>query len=232
MVNARLHRLPRGLLRIRRKGLQKTQAKSRLEGMPAVTPPPDVNPGSFRRIMGLFPTGVTVLAAQHGEDIHGMTANAVASVSLEPLLLLACVAKSARMNSFIERSGGFSLNVLSADQEVLSRYFAGSWKVTPPPEFRFTPWDGGPRLVGSLATIGCRLDRSIEAGDHWIVLGRVIALHEGDRSARPLLFFAGRYRRLSDLAEGVPAEPWSDEAVRIHYGERRNRGHRPSRPTG
>lgn len=192
----------------------------------------DVDPGSFRRVMGLFPTGVTVLAAQHRDDIHGMTANAVASVSLEPLLLLACVAKGARMNGFIERSGGFSLNILSADQEALSRYFAGSWEGTSPPEFRFMPWEGGPRLVGSVASIGCRLDRSIEAGDHWIVLGQVIALHEGDRSVRPLLFFAGRYRRLSDLDEGVPAEPWSDEAVQIHYAEWGDRDHPPHRPSG
>ena len=184
-----------------------------------MTPAPEPEPGRFRRLMGLFPTGVTVLAAQHGEDIHGMTANAVVSVSLEPLLLLACVAKGARMNAFISRSGGFSVNILSADQEALSRYFAGSWTLTSPPEFRFTPWAGGPRLVGSAASIGCRLDRSIEAGDHWMVLGQVIALHEGDRSARPLAFFAGRYGRLSDFDEGMPAEHWSDEAVQIHYGE-------------
>ncbi len=188
-----------------------------------------VDADSFRRVMGAFTTGVTVVAAQHGEEIHGMTANAITSVSLDPLLVLACVAKGARMNPFIERSGGFSINILSEDQEALSRYFAGTWKLTSPPEFRFTPWEGGPRLVGSVASIGCRLERSIEAGDHWIVLGRVIALRAGDGPARPLLFFGARYRRLSDLDDGRPPEHWSDEAVQIHYGEWGDRDH-PAQP--
>ncbi len=188
-----------------------------------------VDADSFRRVMGVFATGVTVVAAQQGEEIHGMTANAIASVSLDPLLVLACVAQGARMNRFIERSGGFSINILSEDQEALSRYFAGSWAVTSPPEFRFTPWEGGPRLVGSIASIGCRLERSIKAGDHWIALGQVIALRAGDRLARPLLFFGARYRRVSDLDDGRPAEHWSDEAVQIHYGEWGDRDH-PAQP--
>lgn len=178
-----------------------------------------VEAADFRRVMGLFATGVTVLAAQHGEDIHGMTANAVSSVSLDPLIVLACVGKGARMNTFIERSGGFSINILSEDQEALSRYFAGAWKLATPPEFRFTAWEGGPRLVASVASLGCRLDRSVDAGDHWIMLGRVVALHEGDPSARPLVFFSGRYRRLSELDVGAPPGSLGDEAVQIHYGE-------------
>ena len=184
-----------------------------------MTPDLAVDPNRFRRVMGLFATGVTVLAAQHADDVHGMTANAVTSVSLDPLLVLACVGKQARMYPFIEQAGGFSLNILTHDQEVLSRYFAGSWKMATPPEFRFTPWEGGPRLIGALATIGCRTERSIEAGDHWIVLGRVIALHEGDASAQPLVFFAGRYRRLSDVEAAPAPDMWKDQAVQIYYGE-------------
>ncbi|MGH2400056.1 MAG: flavin reductase family protein [bacterium] len=178
-----------------------------------------VDADRFRRVMGFFATGVTVLAAQHDDNIHGMTANAVTSVSLDPLLVLACVGKRARMYPFIEEAGGFSINILTNDQEVLSRYFAGSWKPATPPEFRFQPWKGGPRLVGALASIGCRAERTVEAGDHWIVLGRVIALHEGDASAQPLVFLSGRYRRLSDVEAAPAPDLWKDKAVQIYYGE-------------
>lgn len=178
-----------------------------------------VRPASFRRVMGLFATGVTVVAAREGEEIHGMTANAVTSVSLEPLLVLVCVDRRARMNRFLESAGGFSINVLSEDQEALSRYFAGSWKPPAPPEFRFLPWEGGPRLVGALAAVGCHIDRSIDAGDHRIVLGRVVSLHEGDPTARPLTFFASRYHRLSEVEAPAPPEEWSNDAVHIYYDE-------------
>ena len=178
-----------------------------------------IDPLRFRRMMGLFATGVTVVAAQHGGEMHGMTANAVTSVSLEPLLVLVCIAREARMMRFVEQAGGFSINILTHDQEVLSRYFAGSWTPASPPEFRFLPWEGGPRLVGALGTLGCRTERRIEAGDHWIVLGRVTALHEGDPGGQPLLFYGETYRRLSAL-EAVPApDLWTDDAVQIYYDE-------------
>jgi flavin reductase (DIM6/NTAB) family NADH-FMN oxidoreductase RutF len=178
---------------------------------------PPVDPLAFRRVMGAFATGVTVVAAQQGDEVHGMTANAFTSVSLDPLLVLVCIATHARMDGFIRRAGGFSVNFLSADQEPLSRYFANAWRPAAPPEFRFDPWDGGPRLVGSLASVGCRLDHAVDAGDHRVVLGRVIALFEGDPTALPLLFFSGRYRRLSELEGTVAPEPWSHQDVQIFY---------------
>lgn len=181
-----------------------------------MTVPASIEPGRFRGVMGHFGTGVTVLAAQHGEDLHAMTANAVTSVSLEPLLVLACISTRARMLPFIERSGGFSINVLTEDQEVLSRYFAGAWAQAPP-EFRFVPWQGGPRLIGALAAIGCVTERTVEAGDHWVVLGRVVALQEGDPAARPLLFYAGAYRRLSEREVTTAPDLWTDQAVQIYY---------------
>lgn len=183
--------------------------------MTAAAPP--IEPGRFRRVMGLFATGVTVLAAQHGEDVHAMTANAVTSVSLDPLLVLACIGKQARMMRVIEQAAGFSINILSEDQEVLSRYFAGAWKQTTPPEFRFVPWQGGPRLIGALASIGCVSERAVEAGDHWILLGRVVALQEGDPAARPQLFYAGAYRRLSEREVTTAPDLWTDQAVQIYY---------------
>ncbi len=178
-----------------------------------------IDAGSFRRVMGYFATGVAVVAAQHGGEVHAMTANAVASVSLDPLLVLVCVRRGARMEGFIERSAGFSINILSQDQEALSRHFAGAWQPKTPPEFRFLTWDGGPRLVGALASIGCAVERMVQAGDHVIVLGRVVALHDAEPGARPLVFFGGRYRRVSELEAAPAPDLWSDDAVQIHHGE-------------
>lgn len=178
-----------------------------------------LNAKVFRRVMGRFATGVTVVAAEHNGEIHGMTANAVTSVSIDPLMMLVCVDKRARMNSFIQQAGGFSINVLSEDQEALSRFFAGTWRGASPPEFRFVHGVEGPRLVGSLATVGCRMHRLIEVGDHWIVLGDVKGLEEGDPAGRPLIFFGGRYRRLSEAEGPAAPEEWIAAVVRVHYDE-------------
>ncbi len=187
-----------------------------------------LDPQAFRRVMGRFATGVTVVAAEAAQEIHAMTANAVTSVSLDPLLVLVCVDKRARLNRFIERAGGFSINVLSEDQEALSRFFAGAWRQPGTPEFRFVPWVGGPRLIGAVGAIGCHVARALEADDHWIVLGRVQALHEGDPSGRPLIFFGGHYRRLSETAGPTAPEEWSADAVRIYYDEWSSGSPRPS----
>lgn len=179
--------------------------------------PPD--PTEFRRMMGLFATGVTVVTAQVGGEMHGMTANAVMSVSLDPLLVCVSVGRSARMNGILHQAGSFALNILSADQQALSQYFAGVWKHASPPEYRLEPWVGGPRLVGSLAAAGCRIERILDGGDHHLFLGHVLALHRPDGSLNPLVFFGGRYHRLSEPA-GAPRDPievWNPEEVRIFY---------------
>ncbi len=177
------------------------------------------DPKEFRRVMGLFATGVTVVTAAAGERTHAMTANAVMSVSLEPLLVCVSVGRTARMNAFLEEAGGFALNILSEAQEDLSRYFAGMWQRPTPPDYRFVPWVGGPRLEGALASVGCAVDRVVEAGDHRLFLGRVLALHRSEAPLRPLLFFAGAYHRLRHPAASArdPLEIWRPEEVQIFY---------------
>jgi flavin reductase len=177
------------------------------------------DPTEFRRMMGLFATGVTVITAQVADEIHGMTANAVMSVSLEPLLLCVAVSRTARMTAFLNGAGGFALNILSEDQQALSQFFAGAWRHASPPEYRVHPWVGGPRLVGCLAAAGCRIDAVLDGGDHHLFLGRVLALHRTEGSLNPLLFFGGRYHRLREPA-GVPRDPievWNPEEVQIFY---------------
>lgn len=136
------------------------------------------------------------MAAESERQVRGMTANAVSSVSLEPMLVLVCVNKQAQLAGFLDMAAGFSINILRHDQESLSSYFAGSWDQPKPPPFRFVPWEGGPRLEGCAAAIGCELESLHEGGDHWIVVGRAVALHRGVEPIRPLLFYAGRYVQL------------------------------------
>ena len=136
---------------------------------------------AFRRTMGLFATGVTVITTRVNGDIHGMTASSVAPVSLDPLLVLVSIARRTRMYGIIHRAGKFAINILSEHQEELSRHFAGAETGLPPASLRFEsgPDDGAPFIHDTLAAIRCRIEREVDVGDHVVVLGRVIQLREG-----------------------------------------------------
>jgi flavin reductase (DIM6/NTAB) family NADH-FMN oxidoreductase RutF len=173
----------------------------------------------FRDIVGLFATGVAIVTAEAQGEVHGMTVNAVASLSLDPLMMLFCPAKRARLAQLLEHVGQFTLNFLREDQQALSSYFAGGWKAAAAPPFRFVPSQAGPRLEGSLASVGCQLDRVADGGDHWIVTGRVISMHRGVEPHRPLVFFGGKYRAV-DFSAGTPAPDLArvvDEPPHIFY---------------
>jgi flavin reductase (DIM6/NTAB) family NADH-FMN oxidoreductase RutF len=154
----------------------------------------EVGPEQFRSVMGHFATGVTVVTAATPEGPVGMTANAVCSLSLEPLLLLVAFDNEARTLSAVHRTGRFGVNVLAAGQEELARLFAS--KLRDRDKFAgiaHTVNDGIPVLDGVLAWVGCRLERLIPAGDHTIGIGAVEAAEAGQEGA-PLLWFRGRYR--------------------------------------
>ena len=154
---------------------------------------------TFRNVMGLFATGVTVIATQIDGEIQGMTANAVTSVSLDPLLVLVCVQKKAHMAEFLQASGEFSINILNEDQADLSNFFAGIWpNDKPDPSFEFDPWVCGPRLRGSIGAVACKIDELIEGGDHWIITGSVIDLYRQETPQNPLLYYKGQYGKLLD----------------------------------
>jgi len=153
--------------------------------------------------MGRFATGVTVLTVQtdDGETV-AMTANALTSVSLEPLLLLVCVGKQATIAPHILTAGSFAFSFLSEDQEALSSYFAGIWDdETAPPPFAFLEWEENVLLRGSIAGITCETHQIVEGGDHWIVIGRATALHRPENPGKPLVFYNGLYRQLEDLED-------------------------------
>ena len=152
----------------------------------------EVGPERFRSVMGHFATGVTVVTAATPDGPVGMTANAVCSLSLEPLLLLVAFDNDARTLPVVRESGRFGVNVLAAGQEELARLFASK----APEDAKFagvphTVHDGIPVLEGALAWIGCRLDRLVAAGDHTIGIGAVESAEAGQ--GEPLLWFRGAY---------------------------------------
>jgi flavin reductase (DIM6/NTAB) family NADH-FMN oxidoreductase RutF len=149
----------------------------------------------LRRAMGFFCTGVTVITTRDDAGRpFGLTANAVTSVSLAPPLLLVCVDRQAESHAHFFTSKVFVVNILSEEQEQVSRRFAvsGGDKFT---DVACHPGRlGAPVLDGTLAHLECRIVETHEGGDHVIHLGEVD--HAEVRDGRPLLFFQGRYARL------------------------------------
>jgi flavin reductase (DIM6/NTAB) family NADH-FMN oxidoreductase RutF len=153
----------------------------------------EVAPSHFRAVMGHFATGVTVVTARGDDGPVGMTANAVCSLSLDPLLLLVCFDKDARTLPIVAEGERFGVNVLAKGQEHLARLFASK---TPEHEkFAEVPHsvhDGIPVIEGVLAWVGCRLQQLIPGGDHTIGIGSVTAAERGD--GEPLIWYRGGYR--------------------------------------
>ena len=158
-----------------------------------------LSPELFRRVMGSFPTGVTVVTVEREPGkVHGMTANSFTSVSLDPLLILVCVDQNAQLLSFLKLQRRFGVNILRTSQQALSEHFA---KPHPPPEeerqlnvqFEWAP-SGIPLLAGSLAQLTCNVAAQYMAGDHTIFIGEVE--HAETRTAGPLLFYRGGYAQI------------------------------------
>ncbi|NRF94382.1 flavin reductase family protein [Paenibacillus frigoriresistens] len=149
----------------------------------------------FREALGSFATGVTVIGVNNDQTVHGMTANAVSSVSLDPPLILICVDHRAKTLPMIREAGAFSVNILSKEQENISRYFANQ-PLDQIPEFTFTNQETeAPILNNALTALDCKVHQEVEAGDHTIFIGRVqnIIINSG----QPLCFFKGKYTILA-----------------------------------
>ena len=174
-------------------------------------PSPPLDTRRFRETLGLFATGVAVVVARAGEDVHAMTVNAVSSLSLDPMLVLFCPGKTTRLARDIAAVPGFTINFLRREQQALSTYFAGGWQEPTPPPHRFVTSRSALRLEGSLACLDCETERVTEAGDHWLVIGRVVHVHMGIQPHHPLVFFKGQYRGV-DSTDSAPAP----DLVNIH----------------
>jgi flavin reductase (DIM6/NTAB) family NADH-FMN oxidoreductase RutF len=158
-----------------------------------------VTQAEFRKALGSFATGVTVITVDYEGEVHGMTANAFTSVSLDPLLVLVCVDHRARTHTHLHARKRFGVNVLAENQREISEYYAD-----PNPNHvdaeheagaRFDRTEHGtPVLHGALAYLECRLHTAQDAGDHTVFIAEVedVMVREGD----PLLYFRGEYRKI------------------------------------
>ena len=155
----------------------------------------------FRSALGAFATGVTVITTRGEQHAYGMTANAFSSVSLDPPLILVCIKTGAEGSEHIERNRCFAVNILGADQEPISRYFASKERPRGRDAFRDVPHrimaTGSPILDGVVAYLDCELHAAHEAGDHRVFIGEVLDLGVYP-SVLPLTFVAGQYRRLPE----------------------------------
>jgi flavin reductase (DIM6/NTAB) family NADH-FMN oxidoreductase RutF len=160
-----------------------------------------LNASEFRKAMGCFATGVTIITVDLEGEVHGMTANAFASVSLDPMLVLVCVDASTRTHAHLHAKKRFGINVLCEDQRAISEYYARPERTHEQAEaeagarFERTA-HGTPVLNGSLAYLECRLRSAEDAGDHTIFIAEVedVVVRDGE----PLLFFRGKYRKVGE----------------------------------
>jgi 3-hydroxy-9,10-secoandrosta-1,3,5(10)-triene-9,17-dione monooxygenase reductase component len=167
---------------------------------------------TFRRVMGHFVTGVTVVTALDGERPFGITVNALSSVSLDPALVMVALDRRRFLTPIVRAAGRYAVCVLSEEQQALSDCFAGA-PVTPGrPDFCGAVWHPGPTglplLDGAIATLECTVVETFSAGDHDLFIGRVDSLINEQEHPMPLLYYRRRYLRIeraeaSDV-EGLP----------------------------
>jgi flavin reductase (DIM6/NTAB) family NADH-FMN oxidoreductase RutF len=155
---------------------------------------------TFRNLIGGFATGVTVVTTNNDGWLHGLTANAVSSLSLDPMLLLICVDKGGRSHEELTKASAFAVNILAQSQASVSNTFAKSGE----PEqgtlrgvaFREGS-SGAPLIEGANVQIECESFSVLDGGDHTIFVGRVVAAEEAAGASAPLLYYKGAYASLA-----------------------------------
>jgi flavin reductase (DIM6/NTAB) family NADH-FMN oxidoreductase RutF len=173
-----------------------------------------IQPDVFRKVMGHFVTGVTVVTALDGDQPFGITVNALSSVSLEPPLVMVALDRRRFLTPIVREAGRYAVNILSEDQQALSDCFAGA-PVTPGRDrFCGAAWHAGtlglPLLDGAIATLECSVVETFSAGDHDLFIGRVETLANDPLHPMPLLYYRRRYLRIEHAAtadvEGKPEQ--------------------------
>jgi flavin reductase (DIM6/NTAB) family NADH-FMN oxidoreductase RutF len=152
-----------------------------------------IDKAEFRSTLGHFASGLVVVTAMHEGKPAGLTCQSFFSLSLDPPLVALAPGKSSKSWPNVAEAGHFCANILAADQEALARSFADSGS----DKFAGVGWsarpDGSPRLHGALAWIDCEIDSVQDAGDHHLVVARVVGLESG--SGQPLVFYRGGFGR-------------------------------------
>jgi flavin reductase (DIM6/NTAB) family NADH-FMN oxidoreductase RutF len=159
--------------------------------------PTPIDPDEFRRVFSHLPTGVAVLTAHGADGPLGLAANSVTSVSLDPPLVLFCPARSSTTWPAIRATGAFCINVMASHHEAVTRAFAarGSDRFA---GVRSVERPAGIALHDALAWIECRIEDEHDAGDHTIVVARVVAIEGAENVTDPLVFFRGAYGSFAD----------------------------------
>jgi flavin reductase (DIM6/NTAB) family NADH-FMN oxidoreductase RutF len=156
-----------------------------------------INPDEFKNTLATWPSGVSIVTSRHGDRVHGMTVSAFCSVSLDPPLVLVCADTASDTHPLIREGRRFAVSILSEGQEELARRFASDEDV----HRRFEGLDCPlgvtrcPHIPGAVATLDCRVVQAVEAGDHVIYVGEVVAAGATER--RPLLYHRRAYGRIS-----------------------------------
>jgi 3-hydroxy-9,10-secoandrosta-1,3,5(10)-triene-9,17-dione monooxygenase reductase component len=152
----------------------------------------DIDPRTFRSVLGRFCTGITIIATVDDGNPVGFACQSFSALSLDPPLIMFCPGAKSRSWAAIERTGHFCVNVLAEEQQSLCARFGSP----EPDKFAGVDWSptdlGSPALGGALAHIDCTVERTADGGDHVIVIGRVHAMTDTS-GGRPLLFYRGQY---------------------------------------
>lgn len=171
---------------------------------------------AFRRVMGHFATGVTVVTSLDGERPVGITVNALSSISLEPPLVMVALDRRRRATPVLQAAGRYAVNVLGEDQQALSDCFAGAPVVPDREAFCGAAWTPGaasglPLLAGAIATLECEIVEEIPVGDHLLFIGRAIAIANEEAHPEPLVYYRRRYLRL-ERGSGATVTGREDES--------------------
>ena len=154
---------------------------------------PEVDPGLFRKVMGRFATGVTVVTTSVAGEVFGMTANAFMAGSLAPPLCVISIARAAQMHGRLVSARRFGVSLLGEAEQPLSQRFSGRGPIgAAAPAFRYL--GEIPVLAGGIGALAADVVATAACGDHTLFVGRVTAMEPAE--GRPLLFYAGRYAAL------------------------------------
>lgn len=156
----------------------------------------EVNPDEFKAALGAWPAGVTIVTTRDGDKVYGLTVSSFSSLSFEPLMVLVCINNTNSFLELAERSGVFGVSILAQGQDEISNAFAASGRepVDSYDEFGTTSLvTGSPLIEGAAAHLDCELDHSVEAGDHTIVIGKVVGV-TASTEQEPLIYYRRSYR--------------------------------------
>jgi len=159
---------------------------------------------AFRDALGSFPTGITVMTASSDEASHiGITVNSFTSVSLDPPLVLWCIDRRSRRYPAFAGTQGFTVSILASGHKAVSARLAGAGEHSLDGIALIPTELGPPALADSLAVFECALESVQDAGDHAILIGRVLRFWRNDGAGAPLVYFRGKY---GALAQGAPPD--------------------------